>query len=63
MVEVTAVSPFPREVAHIRAQIDRIEATRPAALDRVEQLQQTTTSVVSSPNRQQPYPPGAGPRR
>jgi hypothetical protein len=44
VLEVTAGSSLLREVARIRAQIDGIEATRPANLDTVERLRRDSAS-------------------
>jgi len=55
-VEVTATSPLLREVAHIRAQIDQIEATRPADLDTIERIQQGMARQRGVPFARTPTP-------
>lgn len=54
--EVPAAASLLGEVADIRAQIDRIEATRSADLDRLEQLQQRVASRRGVPFARSPTP-------
>jgi len=54
--EVPAAPSLLREVADIRAQIERIEATRSADLERLEQLQQRVASQRGVPFARSPTP-------
>jgi hypothetical protein len=56
VVEVTAASSLVREVAQIRAQVDRIEATRSADLDPLERLRQRADSRRGVPFARSPTP-------
>jgi hypothetical protein len=56
VVEVTAASSLLREVAHIRAQVDQIEAVRSADLDPVERLQRRMASRRGVPFVRPPTP-------
>ena len=55
-VEVTATSPLLREVARIRAQIDQIEATRPADLDTIDRIRQGKARQRGVPFARTPTP-------
>jgi hypothetical protein len=46
---VTSASSLLREVAHVRAQVDQIEATRPADLDSVDRLRRDLASRRAIP--------------
>jgi hypothetical protein len=56
VVEATAASSLLREAADIRAQVDRIEATRSADLDALEQLQRKVASRRGVPFARSPTP-------
>jgi len=56
VVEATTASSLLREVADIRAQVDRIEATRSADLDPLEQLQRKVASRQGVPFVRSPTP-------
>ena len=56
VVEATTARPLLREVAGIRAQVDRLEASRSADLDPIEQLQRKVASRRGVPFVRSPTP-------
>ena len=56
VVEATTASSLLREVAQIRAQVEQLEATRPADLDPIERIQRDAASRQGLPFARSPTP-------